>query len=644
MRNRLTLFALLPAFIAGAQISDGGKPLRFLPETQSILSAAQPATVVLPSLNVQNAREEDTRTPGQNRFAAPVEADISLENAGSWTILPSGDRVWQCEIKSAGALGLVLLFDEFRLPPGGRFFAWSSDEKRMYGAFTERSCIPSGKFTVGVLSGETVRLEYFEPAGARGATKMHLNRVDVAYDRVAMQEGEVAGLLDFGQSLPCNININCPTGSAWQMEKKGVARILMVFSNGAGWCSGTLIANTAGTGEPYFLTAHHCQLIGQNPDFQHWRFDFDYEAAGCPNPGSEPVPKSVLGCDRIAFRAESDFMLLKTSQLPGNYGLYFNGWTRDTTLPAFTTFIHHPVGDIKKISVDSGQASIYPFSVNWMAQFGISSPNTHWKMVPDYGIFQPGSSGSPLLGPNRRIIGQLHGGSINGTDACIINFALFGRFDHSWNKGADPVTRLRDWLDPGNLNPVSQNGYPQPVAATYNISGNIQTHWGAPMKNVKVKVTGGASATVRTDSLGNYVFTNMPVGGNYTITPERDSNDLNGVSTFDLVLISKHILGLEIFDSPWKIIAGDANKSNSLTTFDIVEIRKVILGINNAYPANTSWRFFPAYTSFSNPATPFSAPLPPESISISSLSGNYTGADFKGVKTGDANNSADPKY
>ncbi|MBP6827406.1 MAG: carboxypeptidase regulatory-like domain-containing protein, partial [Saprospiraceae bacterium] len=212
------------------------------------------------------------------------------------------------------------------------------------------------------------------------------------------------------------------------------------------------------------------------------------------------------------------------------------------------------------------------------------------------------------------------------------------------NKGADPVTRLRDWLDPGNLNPVSQNGYPQPVAATYNISGNIQTHWGAPMKNVKVKVTGGASATVRTDSLGNYVFTNMPVGGNYTITPERDSNDLNGVSTFDLVLISKHILGLEIFDSPWKIIAGDANKSNSLTTFDIVEIRKVILGINNAYPANTSWRFFPAYTSFSNPATPFSAPLPPESISISNLSGNYTGADFKGVKTGDANNSADPKY
>ncbi len=643
MRNRLTFLALLPAFLAGAQISDGGKPLRFLPETQSLLSVNEPVTVILPTLDVQKAREEDSRTPGQNRFAAPVSADVSLENTGNWTELPTGGRVWQCELNSPGALGLVLLFDEFRIPPGGRFFASTPDGLYTYGAFSDRSCIPSGKFTIGVIPGETVRLEYFEPASAKGAAKCHINRVDVAYDRVAMQEGEVAGFLGFGEALPCNININCPAGNAWQTEKKGVARILMVFSNGAGWCSGTLVANTAGTGDPYFLTAHHCQLIGQNPDFQHWRFDFAYEAPGCSNPASEPTPKSVLGCDRISFRAESDFLLLKTSPIPGNYGVYFNGWTRDTTLPASTTFIHHPIGDIKKISVDSGAASIYPFAINWMGVFGISPPSSHWKVVPDYGIFQPGSSGGPLFGPAKRIIGQLHGGSI-AADPCVINSAFFGRFDHSWNKGADPGTRLRDWLDPNNLNPVSQNGYPQPVAQMSSVSGHIQTYGGASMKNVRVKITGGASATVYTDSLGNFVFTGIPIGGNYTVTPERDSNDLNGVSTFDLVLISKHILGLELFDSPWKIIASDANKSNSVTTFDIVEIRKVILGINNAFPSNTSWRFFPAYTVFSNPALPFNAPLPPESISIVNLQGDYSSADFIGVKTGDVNNSADPKY
>lgn len=619
--------------MAGAQISDGGQPLALLPENQSLLSQKQPAPVVLPALDVQRSREEDTRTPGQNRFAAPVATDVSLENAGVWTDLPNGDRVWQCALQSPGALGLVLLFDQFRLPPGSRFFAYSPDGKNVRGAYTERSCIPSGKFTIGVLPGETARLELYEPASVKGQSQIHLNRADIAYDP--------AGLLDFGDALPCNINVNCPTGAAWQTEKKGVGRILMVFSNGAGWCSGTLIANTAGTGEPWFLTAYHCQLIGQDPDFDQWVFDFDYEAAGCDNPANEPSAKSVLGCERIAFRQETDFMLLKLSPLPGNYGLHFNGWTRDSTPAGYTTFIHHPIGDIKKITVDSGAAVIHPLSLNWTGIFGISPPRSHWKTVPDYGIFQPGSSGSPLFDPNRRIVGQLHGGSSNQMNPCLNNIAYWGRFDYSWNQGSDPQHRLRDWLDPANLNPVTQNGYPQPAPAMFSVSGNVQTHWGQPMPNVKVTITGGASATVYTDTLGNYAFSNIPLGGNYTVTASRDSNDINGVSTFDLVLISKHILGIEPLNSPWKMIAADANKSNSVTTFDIVESRKLILGIFSAYPNNTSWRFFPASASFPVPANPF-ANMPPEFISIQNLQADYTGGNFKGVKTGDTNNTAGP--
>lgn len=634
MRNRLTLLALLPAFLAGAQISEGGKPLALLPENQSLLTGKQPALVALPALDVQKTRDEDMRTPGENRFAAPVTADVSLENSGAWTELPNGDRVWQCTLQSPGALGLVLLFDQFRIPSGARFFAYSPDGKSVRGAYTERSCIPSGKFTIGLLPGETARLELYEPASAQGQSQIHLYRADIAYDP--------AGLLDFGDALPCNININCPTGAAWQTEKKGVARILMVFSNGAGWCSGTLIANTAGTGEPYFLTAHHCQLIGQNPDFVHWVFDFDYEAPGCDNPASEPVAKSVLGCERIASRIETDFMLLKISPLPGNYGLYFNGWTRSTTPAAYTTFIHHPIGDIKKISVDSGAAVIQATTLNWGGVFGISPASSHWRTTPDIGIFQPGSSGSPMFDPNRRIAGQLHGGGIDTLDPCIIYSAFWGRFDLSWNQGSDSQTRLRDWLDPNNLNPTTQNGYPQPAPTAVTVSGNVQTHWGQPMPNVRVSITGGANAMVYTNASGNYTFANVPVGENYTLAAFRDTNDLNGVSTFDLVLTTKHILGLEPFDSPWKIIAADANKSKSVTTFDIVETRKLILGIYNAYPTNTAWRFFPASTTFSNPANPFSGGLPPESITIQNLQSDYTTGNFKGVKVGDTNNTAEP--
>ena len=120
----------------------------------------------------------------------------------------------------------------------------------------------------------------------------------------------------------------------------------MVFSNGSGWCSGTLIANTSNTFEPYFLTAHHCQLIGNNPDFGLWRFDFDYESANCQNPGVEPVPRSVLGSELISNRAETDFMLLKINPIPLNYDVYFNGWNRDdnlTTVAANSVYIHHRI-------------------------------------------------------------------------------------------------------------------------------------------------------------------------------------------------------------------------------------------------------------------------------------------------------------
>jgi hypothetical protein len=67
-------------------------------------------------------------------------------------------------------------------------------------------------------------------------------------------------------------------------------------------------------------------------------------------------------------------------------------------------------------------------------------------------------------------------------------------------------------------------------------------------------------------------------------------NPLNGVSTYDLVLIARHILGI----SPllgFKILAGDANSSGTLTNFDNIELRKQILGIYDNLPESRSWRF-----------------------------------------------------
>lgn len=597
------------------------------------LPAVQPLTT--PALDAEAARGEDASHPEWQRFAAPVPVVLSMDTGGEWRSVPGG-RLWRCLIESPNGAGLVLPMAQVYIPKGGRFFAFTPDGKSTWGAYTEASNTPGGAFTLGPFPGRSVMLELFEPEDASGEAKLELDRVDIVYDAA------VAGVLGFGDALLCNININCPEGDNWKDEKRGVARILMVFSNGAGWCSGTLIANTADTPEPFFLTAHHCQLIGLNPSFPQWRFDFHYEAPGCPNPVSEPPRQSVTGCERLAWLEETDFLLLRITPPPASYGLYFNGWTRNSNPPITGTFIHHPIGDIKKISLDNVAPTNYPLTINWGPVFGISPPNTHWNVEPDAGIFQPGSSGCPLFGPSGRIVGQLHGGVMNTFDSCRVQNAFFGKFNLSWDMGNTPQSRLRDWLDPLNLDIGGQAGYDQPQVITYAISGTVRNVAGQGMPDVLVALVGPDSTSTVTDAQGNYAFQQVPSGHPYVLKAAYGGVPANGVTTFDMVLFTKHIIDQQPLDSPWKIISGDTNRSNSLTTFDLVDIRRLILGNITQFSTTTSWRFFPADHVFNNPSDPFAGPMPLEMIQIPLLQQHINGADFIGVKTGDANANALP--
>lgn len=129
-------------------------------------------------------------------------------------------------------------------------------------------------------------------------------------------------------------------------------------------------------------------------------------------------------------------------------------------------------------------------------------------------------------------------------------------------------------------------------------------------------------------------------GDSYRVWAIKDDNPLNGVSTFDLVLITKHILNLEPLNAPWKILAADANRSNSVTTFDVVELRKLILGIYNQLPNNTSWRFLPENVVFPDPADPFATPFS-DTLVVNNYPGTGPVRDtLYGYKVGDVNGSA----
>ncbi len=170
-----------------------------------------------------------------------------------------------------------------------------------------------------------------------------------------------------------------------------------------------------------------------------------------------------------------------------------------------------------------------------------------------------------------------------------------------------------------------------------SIAGNIADEKGTNIENVDVNLSVDMTANFMTTADGNYSFA-VNEGGDYTVTPMKTDDVRNGVSTFDLALISKHILNVAPLNSPYKIIAADANNSGSVSTLDLVAIRKLVLFVANDFPNNTSWRFVDKDYVFANPQNPFASVFP-EVRNFNNITGTNM-ADFVAVKVGDVSGDA----
>ena len=164
------------------------------------------------------------------------------------------------------------------------------------------------------------------------------------------------------------------------------------------------------------------------------------------------------------------------------------------------------------------------------------------------------------------------------------------------------------------------------------LGGQVNTWKGEAVEEVLLSTTLEDYMTAQD---GFYNF-ELPIEEAYTVTPQKNHNPLNGVSTFDLVMMTKHILEIQPFNNPYQWIAADVNRSKTVTAFDLVLLRKMILAIDTQFTNNTSWRFVDADYEFrtTNPLTEEF----PEKGHVSKLTSN-TVMDFIAVKIGDINGS-----
>ena len=176
---------------------------------------------------------------------------------------------------------------------------------------------------------------------------------------------------------------------------------------------------------------------------------------------------------------------------------------------------------------------------------------------------------------------------------------------------------------------------------TGGVSGLISNDQNSAVADVTVDLVGSGKTAITTSNNGRYAFANMPFNTSavYTLKAVKDINPTNGITTADIVMIQKHILGVTDITSPYKLIAADVNNSKTITSSDISEIRKLILGITSKFDKNTSWLFVDKNYKFLNAGEDVLKEAYTKEYKIDPFVNSMV-IDFYGIKVGDVNGTA----
>lgn len=410
--------------------------------------------VILDTLSNQTCLQEDmdeTAGGGPMRIGVQRKVKLSPVNCGRWTTLEDGSRVWRVAVQSPGARFVSLFFSHFRLPQGAEMYFYDATGYLVLGRYLSDDVKPDSTFFTQAIPGETVYIEYHIPQSCSDNGELLISELCHGYkdflrdDMLPSRKGAIGN-----SEGNCHINIACATADNYRDQSHAVCCITISTTQGTYLCSGTLMNNTALDKTPYVLSAHHCQDI--TGTITRFTFYFNYESTTCSGSYGR-IDQSITGADIVAKQSRSsgsDFLLLRLHQMvPDEYEPFYAGWDRSQVQqPTIGCCIHHPGGDLKKISIPYsvriGEGSLLPYyRAQWNRQ----------------GVVEGGSSGSALFNKSGLVIGQLYGGTSSCTNASGPNsYDYYGRLAYSWTGGGSASSRLKDWLDPTNSGVNSLSG------------------------------------------------------------------------------------------------------------------------------------------------------------------------------------------
>jgi hypothetical protein len=425
MRIILLLTLILLSFKNTAQISYPGKPIGHVFDSgrnvEFIYIPRQFSNAGL----IQQNKDSNSKV---SYFADNIEVYYTPSLSGRWDTTINGDKIWRIGFYSPYASSIGIIFDSFYLLPGSKLFIYSSSGNETIGAFTYRNNNSNKKLAVTPLYTDSIIVELQLIKNVKEFGLLEIRQIGLGYPS---SKEKSATDNWFGTSAACHYDVTCYLDRQLQLQKHAVCRI--IYNNSAR-CTGTLINNTKNDSRPLVLTASHC--IKDNSDAETAIFYFDYESPYCN--GSDGTNKSLSGSRLLSRSEDFDFSLLElTDRIPVDYNPVFSGWdlTPDNFATSYT--IHHPQGDVKKVSVNT----------DVVINSKDLGANDHYWIIPNYeiGSTEEGSSGSALFDSVFHIRGIL---SMGGAVCDPYIYDYYPRFSYAWNYHRDSMQQLAYWLNP----------------------------------------------------------------------------------------------------------------------------------------------------------------------------------------------------
>lgn len=479
-RKDLRVFLLLLSFFATlittAQISHGGNPLPLeaITTTRSVMPSQIPF-VDMEHIDNQSALWRSVQGNDNFKsleFAHKFFVNLRPDNSGITFNTYDNMKVWRVGIRSVKAYSLNILFSKFNLPEGAKLFVYNSDQSEILGSYTHMNNSDINMLPIQPIAGDEIIVEYQEPSDSTFRGEIEIGEVN--HDFI----GILRATEPRDPEQNCHPNLVC-----YPEDIEAGSGVVAIIINGKTYCTASLINNTENNGTPYLITATHCLNDDYNTSFlSNRKYDmvagnivafFGYESPNCEKEIRGNVQMSMASLDSVFISERHDVSLLKFKEIPPvEYQPYYLGWNAtNNNNQAPYHGIHHPNGGIKKVAIENDALAIGSFGTQPPYNM---EPNVHWEVKAwDVAATEGGSSGSPLLDNQKRIVGTLTGGqsycsSPKGPD-------LYASLNKVWDFVDNNVTpiSLKSILDPENSGALSIEGYNPYTSQPYTKGSNF---------------------------------------------------------------------------------------------------------------------------------------------------------------------------